>query len=414
MLCTGKRPFVGADMKAVLYMQVHEPPPAPRKVTSKRISEGLERVILRALEKRPQDRFQTVTEFLAALDETQEGQETLTPTVLRDRSPRRRRWRLMLIAAAACIALGATGALWARAHFQRLRAKAVGAFERWTGPRQTPPEQPETKPAPPPEPTPATHDAATAEPSEPPAPAPEAPKPAEHAQPPPEEPEKPAPPPPAPPAHPRSTARSPVHQQVEALIEKGKVNAAKIVLRDRIAVQKDDAWAHLRLGDLYAEAFHYRRDAFREWESAFTLDAALKGNGSFRKSVCEAVDLTDRARVEEFLRHNFGAAETPALLLGCIRAADEPDRIAGAAKLLETVSGTDRPELGVAALRVLELGKTCAQKKAAVETIGRLRYLRARPTLVKLDRQRLAQQAHPTPAVSCFGTSIADAIEQLK
>src|SRR5439155_13041380 len=86
----------------------------------------------RALEKKPADRYQNVTEFLTALDDTQEGQETLTPTVLRDQQPRR--WRTMLVAAAACVALGATGALWARAHFLRLRTQAVGAYERWTGP----------------------------------------------------------------------------------------------------------------------------------------------------------------------------------------------------------------------------------------------------------------------------------------
>ena len=68
----------------------------------------------------------------------------------------------------------------------------------------------------------------------------------------------------------------------------------------------------------------------------------------------------------------------------------------------------------MAALRLLDVGKTCAQKKAAVETIGRLRYLRARGALVKLDRQRLAHAGHPTPAVACFGTTIADTIEQLK
>ena len=135
MLCTGKRPFAAPDTTALLRMQVHDPPLPPRRAApGKRIGEALERVILRALEKRPADRFQNMTEFLTALDDTQEGQETLTPTVLRDRKPRRWRWRLMGIAAAACIALGATGALWARAHFLRLRTQALGAYQRWTGP----------------------------------------------------------------------------------------------------------------------------------------------------------------------------------------------------------------------------------------------------------------------------------------
>ena len=130
VLATGKRPFAADGATKLLQMQVNEPPPPPRKTApQKRISEALERVILRALEKRPADRFQNVTEFVAALDETPEGQETLTPTVARDRQPRR--WRSMAIAAAACIALGAAGALWARASFLTLRAKTVDAYEQW-------------------------------------------------------------------------------------------------------------------------------------------------------------------------------------------------------------------------------------------------------------------------------------------
>jgi serine/threonine-protein kinase len=384
MLATGKRPFVGEDMKAVLYLQVHEPPPPPRRVTDKRISEALERVILRALEKRPGDRFQSVTEFLAALDDTPEGQQTLTPTVLR---PRRqgRRWRLMAVAFMACIALGAAGAVWGPAHYQRLRARVLEAWRRSFGPEK--PAAPPPVPAPPPTPAPAPADLATPDLAEPAAPEPEA-----------------AAPTPEPPPRPPAVAHDPIHKQIEGLMARGKHNPAKNLLRDRIAVQKDDAWAHLRLGDLYAVAFHYRRDAFREWDSALALEPGFKSDAPFRKSVCEAVDLTDRARVEEFLRRHFGTQDTPGLLLECIRAAAEPERIAGMTRLIETVSGADRPELGAAALRMLAVSKSCAQKEAAVRSIGRLRYLPARPALVKLERQRLG----------CLGTAVADALAELK
>ena len=468
VLCTGKRPFVASDTTALLRMQVQDPPPPPRRTApAKRISEGLERVILRALEKRPADRFQNVTEFLTALDDTQEGQETLTPTVLRDRRPRRWRWRLMGIAAAACIALGAMGALWTRAHFLRLRTQAVGAYQRWTG-SAAPPVSAARPPAPAgsaPAPVASAPAPAVREPAGP-ARAPTSAAPA-HAPamakgaalpeadaavapiaanegraatgelPDPPDTEPPmvraapmaaAPPtvkatPPAPllAQPPRGGAHEPIaadgrqwRQQIDALINEGKVNPAKNQLRDRIALDKDDAWAHLRLGDLYAEAFHYRRDAFREWDSAFGLDPGLKSDAAFRKSVCEAVDTTDHAGGEQFLRVQFGVEQTPALLLGCIRAAADPIRIENASRLLEAVCGAQRPELAMAALRMLEVGKTCAQKKAAVEVIGRLHYLRARGALIKLDRVRLAHQSHPPAAVACFGTSIAEAIEQLK
>jgi hypothetical protein len=101
-------------------------------------------------------------------------------------------------------------------------------------------------------------------------------------------------------------------------------------------------------------------------------------------------------------------------LLACVRATSDPNRIDNAAKVIESVAGAERPELAMAALRMLDVGKTCAQKKAAVETIRRLHYLRARGTLVKLDRQRLAHQSHEPATLACFGTTIAEAIEQLK
>ena len=469
VLATGKRPFVADGPTKLLQMQVHDAPLAPRKMApQKRISEALERVILRAMEKRPQDRFQTVSEFVAALDETPEGQETLTPTVMRERRPRRWRWRLMMIAAAACVALGAAGALWARAYFLELRAKAVGTYQRWSGappkapsggelpdppkpaapkpataapkpvvPTVTPPpklEPPKTEPTgeavppkaetteaatppkteatsppkteatPPPktEATPPKTEATPAEAARPPAPEEHAPSPAHEPAP-----AKPHEPPPS------KDARE-WRQRIDGLVADGKLNVAKNELRDRIAVDKNDAWSHLRLGDVYADGFHYRRDAFREWTTALAVAPTLKSDGAFRKSVCETVDGSDPAPAAEFLRAHFDADESATLLLGCVRAAAEPARIENAARLIESVAGADRPELGMAALHMLDVGKSCAQKKAAVETIRRLHYLRARGALVKLDRQRLAHQSHPPAALACFGNSIADAIEQLK
>jgi eukaryotic-like serine/threonine-protein kinase len=462
VLATGKRPFVADGATRLLEMQVKEPPPPPRKTApQKRISEALERVILRALEKRPQDRFQTVTEFVAALDDTPEGQETLTPTVARDRRPGRWRWRLMGIAAAACVALGATGALWGRSQVLKLRSRYVNwATSEPAKPTAKPvaptgaelPDPPKPQSAAPtvtPAAAPAPHEPANAPAPPPPSaakPEPEQPHvetPPAHAETPPAHAEMPpahAEPPPAhaepahaEPAHAEPARTEPAHaaaapalvppasrdvrawrEQIDGLIADGKVNVAKGQLRDRVAVDKSDAWSHLRLGDIYADPFHYRRDAYREWDSALALVPALKSDAHFRKSVCETVDASDRAPVEAFFRAHFDADESAALLLTCVRASSEPARIQNASQLIEAIGGAERPELGMAAMRLLDVGKSCAQKKAAVEIIGRLHYIRARGALVKLDRQRLAQKSHPTAAVACFGTTIADTIERLK
>ena len=439
VLATGKRPFVADAATQLLEMQVKEAPPPPRRVApQKRISEALERVILRALEKKPADRFQTVNEFVAALDETPEGQETLTPTVARDRRPSRLRGRMMVMAAVACVALGAVGALYARAYFLKLRSGAIGAYREWATsepakqqPRAVPaarstelsdPPKPLAAPtgqavAPAPVPEPVKTEPVKAEPpkTEPAKtePAPEeqkveAPKPEPEKAPEPVAKTKPLPLPP--PSHDVREWRD----QIDGLVADGKFNVAKNRLRDRIAVDKNDAWSHLRLGDVYADAFHFRRDALREWDAALALTPALAGDAAFRKSICEAVDTPEQGPAQEFLHTRFDADGAAALLAGCVRAATEPARIENTSRLLAAVAGAERPELGMAAMRLLDLGKSCAQKKAAVETIRRLRYVRARGALVKLDRQRLAHAKNPPPTVACFGTTIADTIEELK
>jgi serine/threonine-protein kinase len=52
---TGELPFRGRDFG---YHHVHTPPPSPRSV-SERVSEDLDRIILRCLQKKPDDRFQS-------------------------------------------------------------------------------------------------------------------------------------------------------------------------------------------------------------------------------------------------------------------------------------------------------------------------------------------------------------------
>jgi serine/threonine-protein kinase len=63
---TGKLSFKESDTSSLLEAHVTEPPVPPRQVNPG-ISESLERVILKALEKKPGDRFQGCEEFAEAL-----------------------------------------------------------------------------------------------------------------------------------------------------------------------------------------------------------------------------------------------------------------------------------------------------------------------------------------------------------
>ena len=139
----------------------------------------------------------------------------------------------------------------------------------------------------------------------------------------------------------------------------GKFNPAKNQLRDHIAVDKNDAWAHLRLGDLYADAVPLPPRRLPRMGERVRLEPALKSDAAFRKSVCETVDANDtqrRAAVPaRALRRRRDAAA--AARAAC---APPPTRAASRTppRLIEAVSGAERPELAMAALRILDVGKT--------------------------------------------------------
>ncbi|MEO0562793.1 MAG: protein kinase [Chloroflexota bacterium] len=68
-MATGELPFNADDIGALLLQQVKQPPPPPRSLNPN-IPLGLETVILRALEKKPEKRYQTGAALANALDVT--------------------------------------------------------------------------------------------------------------------------------------------------------------------------------------------------------------------------------------------------------------------------------------------------------------------------------------------------------
>jgi predicted Ser/Thr protein kinase len=64
-LLTGDRPFKGS-IGQVLFGHLQQPPPDPRQLAPT-VSEQVSQAIMKALEKKPDNRFQTVREFMAAL-----------------------------------------------------------------------------------------------------------------------------------------------------------------------------------------------------------------------------------------------------------------------------------------------------------------------------------------------------------
>jgi eukaryotic-like serine/threonine-protein kinase len=105
-LVTGRKPFNAKNGMEVVIQQVTQPPPSPR-MFNPALPEPVEKLILTALQKDPDDRFQDMEEFITALEE-----------VLNSGKYRSRQRHLSLpgvrigLGAAALLALIATGLFW--------------------------------------------------------------------------------------------------------------------------------------------------------------------------------------------------------------------------------------------------------------------------------------------------------------
>ena len=85
-MLTGQVPFRHANAAQVLMKQVSSPPPPPRLILPE-LPSAMEQVILRALAKDPDDRFQTVREFRDAVLAAVDGDPPATPLPVRRAAP---------------------------------------------------------------------------------------------------------------------------------------------------------------------------------------------------------------------------------------------------------------------------------------------------------------------------------------
>ncbi len=176
-MLTARLPFAGDNPVQVMYQHVNDVPPRPRDFNPS-IPVPLEMVILRALAKNPEDRFQSAEEMEAALDRTPSSDEStrimaaVAPGVVRrparaggggagNLPPRRRAvsdgsnpsWPLILVAALLIIlGLGAIAILAMRNNSNNPATPTVPAVV--ASPTANPSPTPTTKPTPSPTPTP--------------------------------------------------------------------------------------------------------------------------------------------------------------------------------------------------------------------------------------------------------------------
>ena len=84
-LLTGRTPFVGGSMEELMYQHLHTAPEPPSTFNSS-LTPAIDNVILRALEKQPEDRFPSVSDFALAFEQSAlpvEGMHSVPSSVVR-------------------------------------------------------------------------------------------------------------------------------------------------------------------------------------------------------------------------------------------------------------------------------------------------------------------------------------------
>src|SRR5271163_1945914 len=127
-MSTGKQPF-GDLIKASLVAAILEHPPVPPREVNPKISEGLQRVILRALQKDPKERYQSAGDLRIDLANLATGTAPIYPKQAPSSN-----WRERIVISIVAVALlvGA-GAWWVRHRAEQkpseARMMAVLPFE---------------------------------------------------------------------------------------------------------------------------------------------------------------------------------------------------------------------------------------------------------------------------------------------
>jgi endo-alpha-1,4-polygalactosaminidase (GH114 family)/tRNA A-37 threonylcarbamoyl transferase component Bud32 len=83
-LVTGRKPYTADTPAAILLKQMNDPLPRPKQFATD-LPEELEKVLFKALAKKPEDRFQSMSEFAAALEKLMLGQTSLAMGKLEER-----------------------------------------------------------------------------------------------------------------------------------------------------------------------------------------------------------------------------------------------------------------------------------------------------------------------------------------
>jgi serine/threonine protein kinase len=293
VMCTGREP----SDEVVAATATGAPLPPPRAVRPERgISEGLERVILRAMAPSPEVRFGTADELMAALESA--GARPTNPKRRPAQRPRKR--AVMVATALVTVALAGAGALRSSGGQQpgtssapqpappsSITAKAA------VEPRVLPPARPRAVMAAPPI-DPHQEIAATAVPAR------AAPIPTTSSRP------------------QLDDGRS----EIWSLLDSGRLDEGAARIKRLVYREPEAAWPRFALGVLYSRRY-WRHAAVKEWQRAVGQDRQIQHDPQFGAYLCFMLDDDWKAAGVTDLLDQLGADAVP-LLDHCVASAKSP------------------------------------------------------------------------------------------
>ncbi len=306
VMCTGGEPS-GEVLAAIAG---GAPVPPPRAVSPGRgISEGLERVIVRAVAPSPDVRFGTADELMAALQSVGVG-----PTSPKRRPAQRPRNRTATIAATfAAVAVLGAGVLRSSGGKGSSTASAAALAT-------LPPSIPSKAAVEPPAALKAAIAAPPLEPIPQAAPA--------------------AVPPRAPQIAATSSGASPQGERSEiwSLLDSGQLDESATRIRRLRSQDPKAAWPRFALGVLYYRRY-WRQDAVKQWRLALAQDSRIKSDPQFAAYLCFMLDDSWKTAGVRDLLDQLGAEAVP-LLEQCVASAKDPRLRVSASRTLERVRRT--------------------------------------------------------------------------
>ncbi|MES1207290.1 MAG: serine/threonine-protein kinase [Pseudomonadota bacterium] len=302
-MCTGREP--PAEGVASVGQRAAVAP--PRTVSPERgITEGLERVILRALAPSPEVRFGTAGELMAALQSA--GARATSPKRRPAQPPRKR--TALLATAFAAVALVAAGALRSSGG-QAPAAPPAALAAQPPGAPSMPSTQPQARVA-----TAAPPVETTPEPAPPAVSARAAPMAAT--------------------TIPAAPADDGDRRDIWSLLDTGRLDEGATRIKALVAKDPEAAWPRLALGVLYYRRY-WRRDSIRQWQLAVTSDPEIRHDPQFSAYLCFMLDDTWTAAGVTDLLEQLGTAAVP-LLDHCVQSAKTPRLRSSAARALRRMT----------------------------------------------------------------------------